>query len=162
DLGTVVRDTVDLMSAKLKNSGVRLNLSLPGEAPPVRGDPKQLTQVFLNLLLNAVEAMPDGGDLTIRSSLARSQESGREFLRVVIQDTGQGIAEKDRPYLFDPFFTRKPGGTGMGLAIVYSIVQKHNGRIEVESEPGKGASFILSLPILREETWKKFSSSMMT
>jgi signal transduction histidine kinase len=76
---------------------------------------------------------------------------------VAVQDTGQGIAEKDRPYLFDPFFTKKPGGTGMGLAIVYSIVQKHNGRIEVESEYGKGASFILSLPTHREKTWKESS-----
>jgi two-component system, NtrC family, sensor kinase len=155
DLGVVVKDTVNLMAAKLKNSGVRLRLSLPEESPHVLGDPKQLTQVFLNLLLNAVEAMPDGGELMIRSDVVISPESGQEFLRVAIQDTGQGIAEKDRPYLFDPFFTKKPGGTGMGLAIVYSIVQKHNGRIEVESEYGKGASFILSLPIHREKTWKE-------
>jgi signal transduction histidine kinase len=76
---------------------------------------------------------------------------------MIIKDTGHGIPEKDRPYLFDPFFTTKAGGTGLGLSIVYSIIQKHNGRIEVESELGKGSSFILSLPIRKEGAWREFS-----
>ena len=122
------------------------------------GDPKQLAQVFLNLLLNAVEAMPQGGTLTISSSVKVNPDSRQDLLQIVIKDTGHGVREKDRPYVFDPFFTTKEGGTGLGLSIVYSIVQKHNGRIEVESELGKGSSFTLSLPIQKEGTWREFSS----
>ncbi len=158
DASALVKDTVNLLAAKLKNSGIRLDIFLLDEHPPVEGDPKQLGQVFLNLLLNAVEAMPRGGTLTISSAVKVNPDSGQEFLQMIIKDTGHGIPEKDRPYLFDPFFTAKAGGTGLGLSIVYSIIQKHNGRIEVESELGKGSSFILSFPIQKEGAWRKFSS----
>jgi len=148
--GELVKDTVNLLAAKLKNSGIRLEISFLEEYPPVDGDPKQLAQVVLNLLLNAVEAMPQGGTLTIHSAVKVNPDERKEFLQLIIKDTGHGISEKDQPYLFDPFFTTKSGGTGLGLSIVYSIIQKHNGRIEVESDLGKGSSFILSLPISRE------------
>jgi signal transduction histidine kinase len=132
-----------------------LDISLPEDSLPVEGDPKQLSQVFLNLLLNAIEAMPKGGVLTIRSTMKGIPNTQDEFLQLVIQDTGCGIPEKDRPYLFDPFFTTKDAGTGLGLSIAYSIVQKHNGQIEVESEMGKGSSFIISLPTHKENKWKQ-------
>jgi signal transduction histidine kinase len=158
NVATLVKDAINLLAAKLRNSGIHLDISLPEEHPPVEGDPKQLAQVFLNLLLNAVEAMPQGGTLTIRSAVKVNPDSHQDLLQLVIKDTGHGVPEKDRPYVFDPFFTRKEGGTGLGLSIVYSIVQKHNGRIEVESEFGKGSSFILSLPIQKEGAWREFSS----
>ncbi len=158
NVATLVKDAIKLLATKLRNSGIHLDISLPEEHPPVEGDPKQLAQVFLNLLLNAVEAMPQGGTLTIRSAVKVNPDSHQELLQLVIQDTGHGVPEKDRPYVFDPFFTTKEGGTGLGLSIVYSIVQKHNGRIEVESELEKGSSFILSLPIQKEGTWREFSS----
>jgi len=158
NVSTLVKETVNLLAAKLKNSGIRLDILLPEEHPPVEGDPKQLAQVFLNLLLNAVEAMPRGGTLTISSAVKVNLVSLQESLQLIIEDTGHGIPEKDRPYLFDPFFTTKVGGTGLGLSIVYSIIQKHNGRIEVESELGKGSSFILSFPIQKEGAWREFSS----
>jgi signal transduction histidine kinase len=157
-VNSLLQDTINLMGAKLKNSGIRLDILLPDEHPPVEGDPRQLTQVFLNLLLNAIEAMPHGGTLTIRSVVKVNPDTLQESLQTMIKDTGHGIPEKDQPYLFDPFFTTKAGGTGLGLSIVYSIIQKHNGRIEVESELGKGSSFILSLPIQKEGAWKAFSS----
>ncbi len=157
NMSALVKNTVNLLAAKLRTSGIHLDISLPDEQPPVEGDPKQLAQVFLNLLLNAVEAMPQGGVLTISSAVKLSPDSQKEFLQLTIKDTGHGIPEKDRPYLFDPFFTTKTGGTGLGLSIVYSIVQKHHGRIEVESELGEGSSFILSLPIQKEGTWREFS-----
>jgi two-component system, NtrC family, sensor kinase len=158
----LVRETLNLLAPKLKNSGIGLDLSLQENPPPVEGDPKQLGQVFLNLLLNAIEAMPQGGVLTVGSSVKRISETQEELLQLVIKDTGCGILEKDKPYLFDPFFTTKEGGTGLGLSIVYSIVQKHNGQVEVESEPGKGSSFIVSLPTRKEGQWKELSSSMTT
>lgn len=159
NISPLVKNTVNLLAAKLKNSGIRPDISLLDEHPTVEGDPKQLAQVFLNLLLNAVEAMPQGGTLTIRSGVKVNPDNRKEFLQLIIKDTGHGIPEKDRPYLFDPFFTTKAGGTGLGLSIVYSIIQKHNGRIEVESELGKGSSFILSLPIQEEGAWRESSSS---
>ena len=126
--------------------------------PPVQGDRKQLSQALLNLLLNAVEAMPQGGTLTISSALVINPDSRRQFIQLKIADTGHGIPEKDLPYLFDPFFTSKAGGSGLGLSIVYAILQKHNGQVEVESEWGKGSSFSLLLPVQEEEEWNKFSS----
>lgn len=162
DVNALVMDALTLLTAKIKTSGIHLKISLLEDPPPVEGDTKQLSQVFLNLILNAIEAMPKGGTLTIRSMLKAIPESQEKFLQLVFLDTGGGIPEKDRPYLFDPFFTTKEGGTGLGLSIVYSIVQKHNGQIEVESELAKGSSFILSLPVHKEGTWKELSSSMTT
>jgi two-component system NtrC family sensor kinase len=158
NINVLVKDTLNLLTSKMKSSGIHLDISLPEDLPPVEGDPKQLDQVFLNLLLNAIEAMPQGGTLTISSAIKVNPDSRQEFLQLIIKDTGHGIPDKDRPYLFDPFFTTKAGGTGLGLSIVYSIIQKHNGRIEVESELGKGSSFILSLPIQKEGAWREFSS----
>jgi two-component system NtrC family sensor kinase len=157
NINELVREPLNLLTAKLKNSDIQPMLSLADDHPPVEGDRKQLAQVLLNLMLNAVEAMPQGGTLTICSTVTVNPESRQEFLQLIIKDTGHGIPEKDRPYLFDPFFTTKAGGTGLGLSIAYSIVQKHHGRIEVESELGKGSSFILSLPIQKERSWKEYS-----
>lgn len=153
NINELVREPLNLLTAKLKNSGIHPVMSLADDHPPVEGDRKQLAQVVLNLLLNAVEAMPRGGALTICSTVAVNPESRQEFLQLIIKDTGHGVPEKDRPYLFDPFFTTKAGGTGLGLSVAYSIIQKHHGRIEVESELGKGSSFILSLPIQKEKSW---------
>ena len=151
----LIKESLNLLAAKMKASSVDLEISLLEVCPPVEGDPKQLGQVFLNLFLNAIEAMPGGGVLTVRSILKTIPESHEEFLQIFIEDTGCGIPEKDRPYLFDPFFTTKDAGTGLGLSIVYSIVQKHSGRIEVESEMGKGSSFIVSLPVYKEGKWRE-------
>jgi two-component system, NtrC family, sensor kinase len=162
DVNALLGDTLNLLMAKIRSSGIRLDVSLPEALPPVEGDPKQLNQVFLNLVLNAVEAMPKGGTLSIGASLRMNPDIREEGIQIVFQDTGAGISEEDRPYLFDPFFTTKEKGTGLGLSIVYSIIQRHNGWIEVKSAPGKGSSFIVSLPVWKERTWKESSSSMMT
>lgn len=162
NINELVREPLNLLTAKLKKSDIQPRVFLADDHPPVQGDRKQLAQVVLNLLLNAVEAMPQGGTLAISSTVTVNPESRQEFLQLIVKDTGLGIREKDRPYLFDPFFTTKAGGTGLGLSVAYSIIQKHNGRIEVESELGKGSTFILSLPIQREKRWTEFSSSTMT
>jgi len=155
-VSALAKEAVRLLAGKLRNSGINLHISLADEDTPVPADPKQLTQVLLNLLINAIEAMPQGGTLTIHSAVEEPPDTLQQFLRLVIKDTGQGIPEKDRPYLFDPFFTTKAGGTGLGLSIAYSILQKHNGRLEVESQLGKGSSFIVSLPVQGEGSWKEF------
>lgn len=151
----LVIDTLNLLMTMIKNNGIQLEVSLSPALPPVTGDSKQLGQVLLNLLLNAIEAMPNGGTLGLRSTLKVDSETLEEYLQLVIQDTGPGIQEQDRNHVFDPFFTTKEGGTGLGLSIAYAIVQKHNGQIAVESEVGKGTSFLLSLPLSKEGQWRK-------
>jgi len=155
NLYRLVIDALNLLMTTIKNNGIQLEVSLSPGLPTVIGDSKQLEQVLLNLLLNAIEAMPNGGTLGVHSAVKVDSETLEEFLQLVIQDTGSGITEQDRAHLFDPFFTTKEGGTGLGLSIAYAIVQKHNGQIAVESEVGKGTSFLLSLPLSKEEPWRK-------
>ncbi len=155
NLRSIVVDTLNLLTATIKNHGIQLEVSLSPDLPHVMGDSRQLEQVLLNILLNGIEAMPNGGTLAVRSCVETDSGTLEESLRLVIQDTGPGIKEQDRARLFDPFFTTKEGGTGLGLSIAYAIVQKHNGRIAVDTEVGKGTSFLLSLPISKEEPWRK-------
>ena len=117
--------------------------------PPVRADAEQLLQVFLNLSLNALQAMPQGGKLWISTALRRSTRRGAAaaFLEVRFRDTGVGIPAGDLKNLFIPFFTTKEKGTGLGLPISQRIIENHGGTIEVRSQPGEGATFTVLLPI---------------
>jgi signal transduction histidine kinase len=110
----------------------------------VHGNSNQLQQCLLNLIFNAMEAMPEGGKLKVMSKL----DSDKEKVRIEIHDTGFGIDRKDLNHIFDPFFTTKKEGrgTGLGLSIAYGVVKKHSGDIWVKSKPGKGSSFFISLP----------------
>ncbi|MDD5139905.1 MAG: ATP-binding protein [Verrucomicrobiales bacterium] len=116
-------------------------------ADTVLGDDAQLQQVFMNLLLNALEAMGPNGTLTVSTEMAGSEKGGR-VLKIQIQDTGVGIKPENVNRLFEPFFTTKKNGTGLGLAISHRIVLEHRGTIQVRSEPGKSSVFSLSLPVL--------------
>ncbi|MGA2193580.1 MAG: ATP-binding protein, partial [Nitrospirota bacterium] len=111
--------------------------------PNIKINPDQIQQVFINLILNALDAMPDGGRLTIRIKQARKN------VEIIFKDTGVGMDKETAERIFDPFFTTKsPGkGTGLGMSICYGIINDHGGRIRVESEPGRGSTFIISLPI---------------
>lgn len=151
----LLKDTLNLLMTKIKNNKIHLDFSLSDPLPALEGDPKQLGQVFLNLLLNAIEAMPQGGRLTIQSNTEKDPDGHAKLFQITVRDTGQGIFEDDMPHLFDPFFTTKEGGTGLGLSIVSSLVQKHHGTVEVESERGRGSSFILTLPIRKEASWEE-------
>jgi two-component system NtrC family sensor kinase len=115
---------------------------LSPEVLPVPADPAQLQQVLLNLVLNAKAAMPDGGEL--RLSTRRLGEQGG--VEVVVEDTGVGMDDATRERLFQPFFSTRAGGTGLGLAIVKQILDEHRGSIRVESQPGKGSRFTVTLP----------------
>jgi two-component system NtrC family sensor kinase len=116
--------------------------------PLIMGDSGQLQQVFINLVVNAIQAMPDGGTLVIKSSAA---EDG--WVSVSVHDTGHGITPENMNRLFTPFFTTKDEvkGVGLGLAVSYGIVERHGGRIEVQSEVGQGSTFTVFLPVPREE-----------
>jgi len=107
--------------------------------PPVPADPEQITRVVRNLVLNAIDAMPQGGGLTIRTTAYKGG------VRMEITDTGQGLTAEECDRLFTPYYTTKTHGTGLGLAIVQSVISDHKGRITVESQPGKGTAFRIDL-----------------
>jgi two-component system NtrC family sensor kinase len=141
NLNDVIRQTTQLLGNRQAFQHVHIRQLLDENLPPVDGDFGQLQQVFLNLALNACEAMPDGGTLEIVTSLDRD----RVVVRVA--DTGGGIRPEHLGKIFDPFFTTKPEGTGLGLAISHGIVHDHHGTLDVRSEVGKGSTFTLTLPL---------------
>ncbi len=145
DLGEVVRRCLLLSRHKLELSGIRVECTVPPGLPCVRGDFNQLQQCLINLIFNAIDAMPGGGVLEI--GLA-ADPVGRA-VRVGVADTGAGIPAEHLPHLFEPFFTTKKEGygLGLGLATVYGIVERHGGTIEVENRPRGGAAFTITLPI---------------
>ncbi len=145
----VIDDTLKLVRNQLMLSGIQVEKEIPADFPFISGDRKSLQQVFLNLFINAIQAMPDGGNLGIR---VYNSEDGH-WLKIDVADTGQGIDADHLPHIFDPFFTTKTvgRGTGLGLSVTYGIIEKHGGHIEAHSQKGQGATFTISLPLQREE-----------
>jgi PAS domain S-box-containing protein len=145
DLNTVVEETLLLVGKPMSTDNIRITTVLQPSLPPLRGDANALQQVLLNLLTNAREAMTRGGEIRIETG-ADPARSGR--LRLVVSDNGPGISPGDLPHVFEPFYTTKPSGTGLGLAVSYGIVQDHLGTIDIDSEVGRGTAFTLGFPIL--------------
>lgn len=114
----------------------------------IHGDEAQLQQVIMNLLLNALESMNSNGIITVSTEVAQS-DHGVHLLKVSIRDTGIGISKENLDLVFEPFFTTKRNGTGLGLAISQRVALEHHGKIEAESNPGKGSTFTISLPVTR-------------
>ncbi len=135
-------DMLPVISAEAGKTGVTVVVECPPDLPPVLGDAGQLHQAFLNLAINACQAMPDGGRLRIAAKRADPRQ-----LEVVIEDTGTGIAPENLDKIFNLYFTTKPGGSGVGLALVYRTVHLHDGDIEVQSVPGHGTTFRITLPL---------------
>lgn len=148
DAGEIVRSTASLVKNQVMLAGVKLDLQIPEVLPPVRGNMRSLQQVFMNLLLNAIQATPKGGAITIDVAA-----DSPDLVRFDIRDTGVGISPEALERIFEPFFTTKSvgRGTGLGLAVAYSIVKRHGGRIEVKSEIGRGTVFTVLLPVARED-----------
>lgn len=146
---SIIQDTMRLVRNQLLLSSVDEETDIETGLPFVCGDYKSLQQVFLNLFLNAVHAMPKGGTLGTK---AWASDDG-EWVKIAIRDTGVGIEPEDIPHIFDPFFTTKEvgKGTGLGLSVTYGILQKHGGRIEVQSEKGNGTTFFIMLPAEKEK-----------
>ncbi len=145
-LNALVAHATTLLRAEGLPAGVTLQEDLSGELPTMRLDPTRITQVVLNLLQNAVQAMPDGGQLTLRTAL-RHDRGGQRVAELAVRDTGVGMSEAVVDKLFVPFFTTKPAGTGLGLAICDRIVRAHGGELDVSSVEGEGSTFVLRLPI---------------
>ena len=142
DIREVIQKTVKLLKNQIALRGIRLEVRIPESLSPIKGNLRHLQQVFLNLLLNAVEATPGGGRVVIRA-----EDEDDQYVRVDVEDTGCGIKPEDLEHIFEPFYTTKEEGrgTGLGLAVTYSIVKSHGGRIEVQSEENKGTTFSVYL-----------------
>ncbi|SPF43070.1 GAF sensor signal transduction histidine kinase [Syntrophobacter sp. SbD1] len=141
-LNEVVHRCLDMSKMYLIKVGVEVSVDLWSGLPPIVMDFNQICQVLMNLIINSIEAMPDGGKLRISTFLHQDQ---RQVFQ--IQDSGTGILEEDKGRIFDPFFTRKPEGTGMGLSISRQIIEKHGAFMELDSKPGEGTTFRLIFPL---------------
>jgi two-component system NtrC family sensor kinase len=141
NLNEMVEKSLFFVDYKRVQNGVTQRRSLDSSLPTVKADQTSILQVIVNLLQNAIESMPDGGTLTVKT------EADAEWVRLAVSDTGCGISPENCGRIFYPFFTTKPGkGTGLGLAISQSIAEQHQGGITVRSEVGKGSIFTLRLP----------------
>ncbi len=141
DLRTLIEESAALVAIQARAGGIEVRTAFPPGPIVVEADGSQLKQVFLNVFLNAVQAMTAGGRLTVE---VPPLEGGKAVVRVA--DTGPGIPEETLEKVFDPFFTTKKGGTGLGLSICYTIVKAHGGEIELRSRPGEGTTVLVSLP----------------
>jgi two-component system NtrC family sensor kinase len=146
----IIDDTLALLAHQFKTAKVEVQHELAPKLPAIQGNPGRLQQVFLNLFLNAKDAMPGGGTLRV------STRNG-DSVSVNVSDTGSGIAAENIQRIYDPFFTTKSSpregqnrGTGLGLSVTYGIIQEHAGKIRVESRHGEGTTFILDFPLSRK------------
>jgi PAS domain S-box-containing protein len=148
DVNAVLEGVLALSGKQLQQSRVTVRRELAADLPPVEAVEGQLKQVFLNLVLNALDAMPGGGELAVETGW----DSGHQEGWISFADTGEGIPAGEIPRIFEPFYTTRPKGTGLGLAVSYSIVERHGGRIEVASRVGTGSTFTVFLPFDRGGT----------
>jgi len=150
DINKVIKDTLALLEHQFKTAKIQVQSELASALSPIQGNPGRLQQVFLNLFLNAKDAMPGGGTLRVATT-------NGDLVSVRVSDTGSGIAPEHIQRIYDPFFTTKTSpkegqnrGTGLGLSVTYGIIQEHAGKIRVESHPGVGTTFALDFPLSRK------------
>jgi two-component system, NtrC family, sensor kinase len=150
NLNRIILDTLNLLEHQFKTTRIKVQDELATHLPVIHGNAGRLQQVFLNLFLNAKDAMPGGGTLKIVTF-------NGDGVSVTVSDTGSGIAQEHIQRIYDPFFTTKAGaqegqrrGTGLGLSVTYGIIQEHSGKIRVESTPDEGTTFYLDFPLIRK------------
>ncbi|HXG47003.1 MAG TPA: ATP-binding protein, partial [Methylomirabilota bacterium] len=141
-LNELVRETIELLRPEIENRGIALKEKLARNLPVAAFDPVQIKQVLVNLIKNAIQAMTKGGVLTLQT------DTGSDGVWVTVGDTGRGIPAEQINRIFEPFYTTKKKGSGLGLMIVQRIIRDHGGRIELESHPGRGTVFRIWLPSL--------------
>ena len=157
-LHDILENSLKLMSQQLRHKDIRLVRSIEAVDDGIRADGDQLSQALINFLLNAIEAMTQGGTLTVRTagptdgsfSAAFGADAHVRYVTVSIHDTGEGIPAESIPRIFDPFFTTKSQGTGLGLSVAHGIIQEHHGFIDVKSDPGRGTTFLIAFPLMKE------------
>ncbi len=144
----IVRAVADLTAHNAQQQGIQLTIHIAPDLPAVECDSEQITQVLLNVALNAIQASPPGGRISI------SADRSDNVIRMRVRDEGSGIAEAALDKIFDPFYTTKEGGTGLGLAVSYQILAQHGGGIAVERNSDRGMTFTLTLPIRQASIWQ--------
>lgn len=145
-LNRLIEELLHFLGYKLTKAGTKVAVSLDAKIPDQLMDAGQMQQVLLNLIMNASEAMPGGGTLSIRTKLSRDRSLG-PCARIIVQDTGRGIPADVIPRLFEAFYTTRSGGTGLGLFISNKLIKRHGGKISVRSEPSEGTTFTVTLPL---------------
>ncbi|MBI4830087.1 MAG: hypothetical protein HY801_00725 [Candidatus Lindowbacteria bacterium] len=172
DVNNVLEHTLVLVGSEAKSGGISIETSLTPEIPMVLADPEQCHQVFLNLFMNAFQAMNGHGALRVETKLASNpngddapdaaqdfspdltpstaSDTTRPMVNVIISDTGEGIPPEAITRIFDPFFSTKDEGIGLGLSLVHKIIENHRGRIRVSSKQGAGTTFTISLPAAKQ------------
>ena len=140
-VGDMLTELSTLVGGDPRQSKVQFRVIAPSDLPPIRADWNHLKQVLLNLVLNGMQAMPEGGTLTIEAN------ADHRTLFLTIEDSGTGIRPEDLPKIFEPYFTTKATGSGLGLAIARRIIEAHGGKIVAESESGHGSRFRITLPL---------------
>ena len=146
DINKLISQIVEFVSFEMEQSKINCRLELDENLPKILMDARYMKQVLLNLITNAKAAMPDGGCLTIATNHADNE------IKISISDTGMGISEENIAKIFEPYFTTKETGTGLGLTQVFKIIREHQGEISVDSTPGEGANFEIILPVPQKET----------
>lgn len=141
DVEGIIKESFELISIIIDKRGIVVKKIIPADLPRIHADPSQIMAVLMNLYNNAIDAMPHGGELIVSASLNGT------YIRITVSDTGKGINKSDLGNIFMPYFSTKEGGTGIGLSASKRIIEGHKGRLEVESRPGIGTSFIISLPV---------------
>ena len=145
-VGALFDEILPVIEPEARKNNVKVGIECPASVPNINGDAGMLRQAFLNLAINACQAMPNGGSLRLVCALAE-----RKRIEIRFEDTGVGIPPENLQKIFDLYFTTKHHGTGIGLSMVYRIVQLHDGEIEVQSTPGRGTTFRLLLPRALEQ-----------
>jgi two-component system sensor histidine kinase HydH len=145
DINQIIEDSLSLLEDEMKERNISIRKELEPQLPPLASDHQQMKQIFLNLFVNAIQAMESNGRLSVKT--LRAKEGVKEFLRIEVEDTGGGIPQKSLENIFNPFFTTKHNGTGLGLAITHKIITRYGGEIEVINNPGAGALFVVRFPL---------------
>lgn len=157
NINSIIQEAVSLLAKRSLFRNIQVKQDLEASTPTTFADPDLLKQVFFNIILNGAQAMEGSGVLTIRTQ----SKNGGSTIVIQIEDTGKGISGNHLSRVFDPFFTTKEKGTGLGLALVYGIVSKHKGTIDVKSDVGKGTTFFINLPVLNQEEWMKGNNKLV-
>jgi len=140
-LNELVDDVLTFLKPEIRSAGVETVTDFDEALPPLNLDPSLMKQALMNVVINALEAMPGGGELRVRTGASRSSA----FL--VVSDTGEGMPPEVAPHVFEAYFSTKKGGTGLGLAVTERIIEKHGGTVTIENQPGRGAAVTISLPL---------------
>lgn len=150
DINYIIEQILFLLENQALFQNIEVDKALSADLPKINGDPQQLNHVFMNLFLNAAQAMEGHGELTVSSEMSNKLDR----IIVSVQDSGPGIASKHLPHIFEPFFTTKDEGkgTGLGLSVVFNIIENHGGAITAESQEGQGTTFVVELPVIHAES----------